>query len=221
MPALFTALAFKEAQDFLRAKVNLPTKTWRDIQDGMHVSSFVIAGAQQDDLLSDIRASLQQALDDGTTIADFRKDFRKTVQAHGWNYKGKEGWRTGVIFNTNMRTAFSAGNEAQLQRTKKARPYARYIAGLSGDNSRPQHLAWHNTILPIDHPWWSTHTPPNGWGCKCRKVSVSKFELDKNDWTVRQRAPTSTESRQGIDESFHYNPGLVAPDKIGQTRGAI
>jgi len=210
MPGIeFTKLPFKEAQDFLRQKVSLPTKTWRDIQDGMHSRAFVIAGAQKTELLGDIRASLQKALDEGKTLNDFKKDFRKTVQAHGWNYKGSEGWRTGVIFNTNMRTAFSAGNEAQLQRTKKTRPYARYLAGLSAE-PRPEHLGWHGTILPIDHSWWSTHTPQNGWGCKCKKVSVSLRELLQNNWKVSKNSPTSASSKKGIDESFFYNPGQAA-----------
>ncbi len=215
MPIKFAKLPFAEAQNFLRRKVNLPTETWKDIQDGMHVSAFVIAGAQKEELLSDIRASLQKALDEGTTLADFKKDFRATVQKHGWNYKGEEGWRTATIFNTNMRTAFSAGNEAQLQRTKSRRPFARYIAGLSA-NPRQDHLNWHNIILPIDHPWWSTHTPPNGFGCKCRKVSVSRFELKRNGWEVSRNAPTSPQSKKGVDESFHFNPGLVPLEKIGQ-----
>ena len=209
MPVNFTKLPFTEAQNFLREKVSLPTKTWKDIQDGMHARAFVIAGAQKAELLSDIRGSLQKALDDGTTLADFRKDFRSIVQRHGWSYKGKEGWRTAVIFNTNMRSAFSAGNEAQLQKTKASRPYARYIAGLSAE-PRPEHLEWHNTILPIDHAWWSTHTPPNGWGCKCRKVSVSNFELEKNGWKVAKEPPTSPTSTSGIDESFNFNPGRAA-----------
>jgi uncharacterized protein with gpF-like domain len=30
--------------------------------------------------------------------------------------------------------------------------------------TRPMHAAWHNTVLPFDHPFWKTHYPPNGWG---------------------------------------------------------
>lgn len=27
--------------------------------------------------------------------------------------------------------------------------------------------------LRHDHPFWDTHFPPNGWGCKCRVVAVA------------------------------------------------
>ena len=27
---------------------------------------------------------------------------------------------------------------------------------------------WDGTVLPLDDPWWSSHSPQNGWGCKCK-----------------------------------------------------
>ncbi len=38
---------------------------------------------------------------------------------------------------------------------------------LLDDRTQSAHKAWNNVILPIDDPWWQTHTPMNGWGCRC------------------------------------------------------
>lgn len=32
---------------------------------------------------------------------------------------------------------------------------------------REQHKAWDGLILPINHPFWEKHLPPQDWGCRC------------------------------------------------------
>jgi hypothetical protein len=52
---------------------------------------------------------------------------------------------------------------------------------------RQEHLAWEGLILPKDDPWWNSHYPPNGWGCKCWTMAVSeerKQRLEKSGITV-------------------------------------
>ncbi len=158
-------LPFDEAIKFFRQKINLTSKTWDEVWEAMHTRAFTVAGAMRDDLLQDMRDAIDKALSQGTTIEDFRKDFDKTVQKYGWDYKGSRGWRTGVIFDTNLRTAYAAGHYRQMTSPAvlKARPYWQYIGGLS-EHPRPLHLEWSGTVLPADDPWWDTHYPPNGWG---------------------------------------------------------
>ena len=40
-------------------------------------------------------------------------------------------------------------------------------------------MAWHGVLLPVDHVFWQTHFPINGWGCKCRVRQVSKVEAQR------------------------------------------
>ena len=124
----FASVPFKEAIDFFRQKVNLPTEKWTDLMNEMHSRAFVVAGAMKSELLSDMRTAIDDAISKGTTITEFRKAFDETVKKHGWDYKGNRGWRTGVIFNTNLRVAWSAGHYKQMTDPDvlKARPYWRY-----------------------------------------------------------------------------------------------
>lgn len=218
----FTKLSFQEAIDYFRQKIQLPTETWTDIWEGMHSRAFVVAGAMKDELLSDFFSAIDKAISEGTTIADFRKAFDETVARNGWSYKGERGWRTGVIFNTNLRTAYATGNYKQMMATRESRPYWRYIGGLS-EHPRPLHLEWNGTVLPADDPWWDTHFVPNGWGCKCQIVSHSLEELQRDGREVSDSAPdngtyqwTNPDTGEvidipnGIDPGWAYNPGKTA-----------
>lgn len=219
----FRGTPFQEAIDFFQGKVRVPTRTYTDLMNRAHSRAFMVAGAMRDDLLCDLQEAIGRAFTAGDTLEDFRKDFDNIVAKYGWKYKGGRNWRTRVIYDTNVRTAYSAGHWQQMQETKKLRPYGRYVHGQS-INPREQHLAWHGKIVPLDDPWWNYRWPPNGWGCKCSVVSVSERELERNGWTVEHPeadetirvmlntpdGPLEVETVEGVDPSFAYNPGKSA-----------
>lgn len=166
MPAVSVAAKdtpFKEANDHFRNKVRLPVKTYRDLAGECHAKAFMIAGVDNDALLADFQAAIQKYMDSGASTAKFSEDFDSIVAAHGWQYRGKPGWRSSVIINTNMRTSYMAGRWQKLWDEREARPYLLYQQ-VQRPSRRPEHSQWHGLILPIDDPFWTTHYPPNGWG---------------------------------------------------------
>lgn len=177
------ATPFTEAINHFERKLRIPTRSYYDMAGDVHAKGFMIAGATNDAMLADFQAALLKALQDGTTLATFRKDFDNIVAAHGWQYKGKRGWRSAVIFNTNMRTSYMAGKWEQAQAVKGLLPYLRYVQ-VQRPTKREGHAQWHGKIIPIDDPWWNTHYPPNGWGCLCSAHSVSEGQLQQNGWQV-------------------------------------
>lgn len=206
---------------YLRDKLRLPTKTWTDIWGAMHARAFVVAGATSDALLADFHQAVTAAITEGKTLADFRKDFDRVVAAHGWTHKGSAGWRSKVIYQTNLRTAWSAGRWAEAQRVKADRPYLRYVAVLD-TRTRPQHREWNGTLLSIDDDWWKTHMPPNGWNCRCTVQTLSARDIERwglkvsaeapaVEWTaerIRSGGETITVTTpKGIDPGFAYNAG--------------
>ncbi len=217
------AVPFTEAIDYFRRKLDLPTESWSDLQEDAHARAFVVAGATKADLLGDIRAAADDALENGTTIAEFRKRFDETVEKHGWSYRGKRGWRTRVIFDTNVRTAYAAGRWQQIQRVKQKRPFLIYETA-ADERVRPMHWSWHHTVLPADDPWWDTHYPPNGWGCRCIVRTASDRSLEREGLVPAKRAPTRKytdrvntgtgevlpPTPEGIDTGWGYNVGKAA-----------
>lgn len=217
---IFEGLPFDEAASFFRQKVRMPTRTWTDLWQGMHARAFVVAGAMKDELLADFQTAIAKGLEEGTTLAEFRRDFDRIVATHGWQYKGGRGWRSRVIFNTNMRTAYQAGRWNQIQRLKARRPYLRYSAILDS-RTRAEHRGWHGTILDADNEWWSTYYPPNGWNCRCTVQQLSQRDLDRLGVTPSPAGPIMppvkkkaggaiVEVPQGIDPGWAYNVGEAA-----------
>ena len=166
----------------------------------------MIAGATNDAMLADFQAAIQKALDTGTSIQKFRDQFDAIVQAHGWQYRGEPGWRSAVIFNTNMRTSYMAGKWQQAWDNREMMPYLRYVQ-VQRPTKRPEHSVWHGTILPLSDPFWSTHYPPNGWGCLCTAQSVSSARMDSEGWQVSDNVPTWPGD---VPEEWAYNVGKAA-----------
>ncbi|KAF1009068.1 MAG: hypothetical protein GAK28_00701 [Luteibacter sp.] len=224
----YGSLPFKEQIAFFRAKKNVLTDRWTDVWEEAHDQSFMVAGANRIDLLADMRAAVDKAIAQGTTLAEFRKDFDTIVARYGWDYTGGRNWRSRVIYETNLRTSYAAGRWSQLQALVKVRPFWRYVHSDSVQHPRPMHLAWNGLVLPANHPWWMRHFPPNGWGCQCTIQALNLRDLkrlgkegpdqpppdDMQPTVVGQRgpAPMIVDTPAGVDPGFGYAPGRAAFD---------
>ncbi len=221
--AEYGSLPFDEQIQFFRDKVSIDTNAWTDVYAAGHDIGFMVSGAKGE-VLADLRRAIDRFVSEGKTLADFRKDFDAVVARTGWAYNGGRNWRTRVIYETNLRQSYAAGREAQMAdpELRKARPYGLYRHGGSRD-PRPEHLAHDGVVLPLDHPWWSVWSPMNGWGCSCKKYTLSESDverfgltvLDKApeiDWEektvgVRGPSPRTVRVPKGIDPGFEYAPG--------------
>lgn len=178
------ALPFEEAILYLRRKLRMPSASWLTVMREENDWAFAVAGATKAALLMDLHAAVTRAIEDGTTLADFRRDFDRAVQAAGWSYKGSRGWRTRVIYQTNLTTAHAAGRYRQMTspELRRRRPWWQYRHGGSAE-PRPLHVrpasagGWNGLVLRADDPWWQTHYPPNGWGCSCYVRTLSDDDV--------------------------------------------
>jgi len=214
--------AFAEQIEFFRQKLNLPTEVWDDIERAAHDRAFVVAGAQGADLLYDLRGAIDKAIEQGTGLAQFRKDFAQIVAKHGWTGWTGEGtkagaaWRTKVIYQTNMATSYAAGRWKQLNDPEllKIMPYWQYHHNDSVLHPRPLHLLWNGLTLPPNHPFFKTHFPPGGWGCLCWVSAVTKEKYMLAIANGKSKPPEGwdaidpkTSAPVGIDKGFDYAPG--------------
>jgi hypothetical protein len=211
----------KDAIDFLREKVAVTSEHWTDVWKQAHARSFMVAGASSQALVDDLHAEVIRAIDKGTTLRDFRKQFDAIVAKHGWVHNGSAAWRAQIIYETNLSTAYSAGRYAQMTApgTLEVFPYWQYVHSGSR-HPRLQHLAWNGLTLRADDPWWNTHYPPNGWRCGCHVRPMMRRELARLGKDGPDTAPPietrpwvnkhTGETHQvpvGIDPGFDYNVG--------------
>lgn len=219
-------LPFQEAIDFFRGKARVPTRHWDDVWRTAHAHSFMVAGAADDALLKDFQEAISKGLETGTTLAEFRRDFDRIVEDHGWAYNGTPGWRSRIIYETNLSMAYSAGRYAQLTEpdTLEAFPFWTYVHSGSS-HPRLQHLAWNGLTLRADDPFWKSHYPPNGWRCGCRVSATSHADLGRMGKSGPDKTPplenrtwrnprTGAEHQVpvGIDPGFDYNVGQAWKD---------
>lgn len=223
-----------EASAFLRAKGLAPSFRWQDVEPEEHAVGFAVAGVAELDILADVRGAVQRSLDGGTTIEAFRRDLRETLEAKGWwgpravvdPVTGERRVidlsaprRVRTIYSANLRAARAAGQWERIERTADALPWLEYRLGPS-EVHRPEHAAIEGTILPTDDPFWATHFPPNGWGCKCWVRQLSSRQAERRGGVTprpeidlrrveNRRTGEVRDVPVGIDPGWERNPGLL------------
>ena len=235
-PIQLQALPPKEAIDLFRKKGYKIGFNWRDVAKQEHAYAFTVAKAMRQDILQDIRAGVDSAIAEGITFKEFSNRIKPTLQEKGWWGKklmidpktGEEklvqlgsARRLNTIFDTNLRSAYSAGAWERIQRVKKTRPYLRYIAVLD-NRTRDKHRQWHDVILPVDDPFWQKFYPPNGWHCRCTVQQLSMRDLKRLGLEPTSTNPATPDVHirdkrngkilkvpRGIDPGFDFNPGMA------------
>ncbi len=208
---------------------------WRDTDAAQHLKSLTVAKAMDVDILNDIRIAVQEVLEFGTTFEKFMDDLEPLLRRKGWWGKQEvvdpltgerilaqlgSPYRLRTIFDVNLRTAYAHGQWQKIERMAEARPYLRYV-GVLDKRIRPDHRAWHGTVLRWDHPWWLTHFPPNGWRCRCTVQQLSEDDLEDFGYEVSAQAPDNGTREwvnrrtgkiqrvpNGIDPGWAHNVGL-------------
>jgi len=87
--------------------------------------------------------------------------------------------RVNLILRQNARMAHAVGQrEVSMDPDVRERwPYFRYIAVQDGQ-ARDGHAVLHNLVLPKDHPFWATHTPPWEFNCRCSIEDADEAEAE-------------------------------------------
>lgn len=217
-------LGFAAAIEFLRQRVELGDGEWEalvtEIDGAARERAEGMVAAMQRDVL---RAALR-AVETGAAFDTFLKDFEAALARWGGDASDRDATRhrAGLAFDVLTRQAYAAGAWRGYQRLKEARPYLRYIhvdPELEMRDSRPEHAAWHDLVLPVDDPFWRTHYPPNGWNCRCTVISYSADDVVRDGLTVSESPEVKQVIRfvrgqpvltpEGIDPGFAYNVGEV------------
>ncbi len=230
-----TVRAF-EARDTLRQTVR-----WSEMWHEDHARAFTVAKVAKLDLLAEIQTSLADVMANGGTFEQWQGNLVPYLKKQGWWGDVTDRELTGTdetvkvgprrlrtIYDTNLRVSRAAGRWKRIQELKDVRPFLRYTAVLDA-RTRPEHRAWHGTILPVDHEWWDTHYPPCGWYCRCIVRQLSQRELNTKGWKVSDVPPAGPPSLffpadrtepvgvpAGISPGFAYNPGKASMRAVAE-----
>lgn len=217
------ALAYLKERDLITQ-----TWSWADLLAEEHAYQFTVSRLASVDLLTELRALIIASVDGDLSSKDFVTDAREALAKRGWwGTKTIEDPATGemvtttfnptrlqLIYETNLRQAAMAAQWERAQATKRLFPYLRYVT-LADEKVRDAHKAWHNLVLPIDDPWWSTHLPQNAYRCRCYVRQVSQKEYDRGT-TPTGQAMTKTAPPVNLREWVNPRTGetLQVPEGV-------
>jgi len=227
-------LAPERAVEFFRAKGLNASFAWQDMLHEEHDRAFTVAKMLDLDLLADVQETVDRAISEGWTRQRFREELEPELVRRGWWGRAEmrdpatgeiqdvqlgSVRRLDTIYDTNLRTAYSAGHWERIQDNQATAPYVMYSAVLDA-RTRAQHRAWNGKVLRADDPWWKTHTPPNGWNCRCTVIQLSDRDLARLGKKGPDKTPASTDRDWtnprtgevvrvpvGVDPGFGYAPG--------------
>lgn len=168
------------------------TYGWQEMWQGAHASAFTVSRLAQADVLNDLYQALVRSVEGDLSRKDWMRDAKQLLEKNGWWGTSEvinpatgeivktrfDSRRLELIFDVNTRTAYAAGKWERIQQTKKTFGYLRYIT-MDDGRVRPLHKSWHGVVLPVDHSFWNTHYPPNGWRCRCRVVAMREKDVQK------------------------------------------
>jgi SPP1 gp7 family putative phage head morphogenesis protein len=197
-----TPLPPKEAMSFFKGKVLLKSKEYYALIDKAKAKAFTVSRVASMDILSDLHAAVQAALDDGETLADFMSRLSEVMDRKGWG--GITPWHAETVFRTNIQTAYSVQREEQYEGNKESFPLAQYIATID-DRTRDEHAELNGKIYLIDDPFWDVWTPPSGFSCRCSKRYIHKYEAEDRGLKVSAPIPAGLKP----DKGFDVNPAKV------------
>lgn len=204
----------KRAMQYLREKGYTMTWNWEEMWQDAHARAFTVAKVTQLDILEDIRAALQQAIDEGKTGRWFRKELEAVLQKKGWwgpretadpvtgepvTIQQGSPWRLDTIFRTNMSVLYSAGRWTAQRENVDDRPYWMY-SGVRDNRTRHSHLALQGLVFRHDDPFWQSFYPPNGWRCRCSVIALSDSDLRARQLTVSQPGKALGQEMKQVSE---------------------
>ena len=138
---------------------------------------FTSAVVTDEKLAAALKESLAQSLEQGTSLAQWRKEANKIFDKQGVTRLNS--FQAELIHRNETAMAFGAGQFAQLQRNKETFPY--YSISTRKDHRvRESHRALEGKVFRSDD---SQYFPPLGINCRCAAKLITKRQAEKQGIT--------------------------------------
>jgi len=209
---ILETLPFEEALRFFQSKIPLTADEFLKLARQAQVRAFTVADVAGLDAIKEIQASLTKAIDEGLSLAGWKKAMKESLGQ--WGIKG---FRAETIYRTNLQTAYQVGRYEQMTDPDviEMRPYWRYVAVMD-EHTRPTHAALHGKVFRSDDPFWDHWYPQNGYNCRCTVVTLSEAEMEREGLSVEKgsryhnkpvKMPDGTVIQMLPDPGWDFNPG--------------
>lgn len=203
----------EEALRYWGGKMPVTQAEFERLSEQAKQRAFYVSGLAKQDQVNLVHGALRQALEEGETLADFKRRAKDLIEEQGWTDR-----RIATIYQTNLQTAYMAGQWQSFEDNKEAQPFLEYLA-IADKRTRPEHMAMNGLVYPVDHEFWRFNYPLNGFRCRCDVRALSERQLKKAGKTVQREMPGPTVLKDpktgmeryvaapGASRGFHGNVG--------------
>lgn len=177
-----------------------------ELIEALQNNAFVFSGFKTFHTLNEVGLSLVDDRGGIKPFETFRKDVKKIDSKYNKNYLYAE-------YNHAVTSSQMAAKWHDFEQDGDRYDLQYRTAG--DERVRAEHQSLHNITLPLDDPFWSQFTPPNGWNCRCTVVQVRKDKYLTSDSAkcveIGEEITNDPKKRM-----FRFNPGKelkIYPDK--------
>lgn len=173
-------LPFSKAIDWFIKKFPILYDHLDDVTKKVNETFFYIKRSLELETTRTLYNSLLDNLSNGGTFKDWLEASKTILDKTGL---GDSPWYLELVYRNNMQSSYNAGAFYNQELNKKNKPYGLYDAI---DDERTSEICQilNGKVYPLDHPFWNRYLPPNHHGCRSKRITLSKEELEEYGLTV-------------------------------------
>ena len=123
-----------------------------------------------------------------------------------------------LVLRMNVGQAYAYAKTAMVDRHADIFTHKQYLC-MEDDRVRPEHAALHGLVLPAADPFWSGHTPPWDFNCRCTFAALMASEVEEIADGEADLAPEeSSVLDEGQLEALHRTGRLVRGNQVFDLR---
>lgn len=208
-PVALSSKAYRDALKLLQKRLQLTPDQLKAIEAQYEAQALRVLATAEDA----IEKKLQEAILEATASGFHKREGIKALQA-AFDAAGltpNNSFTLEAIFRTQTQVAYGAGRWSadQAPEIQEILWGYKYVT-VGDDRVRSEHVGFEGVLLPKNDAFWSTHWPPNGWGCRCAVISI--FEPSTAVYPPDKIEVDGRMVRPEVDQGFAYNPGLLFND---------
>ncbi|MCB8563877.1 phage portal protein family protein [Fusobacterium ulcerans] len=173
-------LSFSKAIDWFIKKFPILYDHLDDVTKKVNETFFYIKRSLELETTRTLYNNLLDNLSNGGTFKEWLETSKTILDKTGL---GDSPWYLELVYRNNMQSSYNAGAFYNQELNKKNKPYGLYDAI---DDERTSEICQilNGKVYPLDHPFWNRYLPPNHHGCRSKRITLSREELEEYGLTV-------------------------------------
>ena len=210
---LTTPTTFDEAVALIGAKPAVSREIFDAMGPEFASRAFTITGIEAFDALQSVRDKIA-TLPAGADWKKLRKEIAAEISP--WLGDDEANSRAKLLLNHHGRAAYASTNARIVHEQEEVFTHLMYRSSRTSKEPRESHAALDGLILPSNHPFWDTHTPPWEFGCNCldpipmTREDVDEIEREERGSRVENRSVAGPEQLAALENgTLVRGPGAV------------